>query len=122
MLHAPPQAAGDSILQQAYPPTSESLTVSHTATAGGVTVSSDKEAGGEEHSEIAPVQTHQRQCGRLEGNTAPASDRTAVAFRPIRYQIVVAIIAALQSHCRCYISEGSAICWENTVQLYTVLS
>lgn len=58
-------------LQQAYPPHPNlgiSDGISHTATAGGVTVSSNEEAGSEEHSE-APVQTHQRQCGRLETNT-----------------------------------------------------
>lgn len=60
-------------------------------------MSSDKEAGGEEHSEIAPVQTHQRQRGRLEASTAPASDRTAVAFRPIRYQMAT-LSSQLCSH------------------------
>lgn len=46
-------------------------------------MSSDQEVGGEDRSEIAAVQTHQRQPGRLEASTAPASDWTAAAFRPI---------------------------------------
>lgn len=71
--------------------------ISHSRSRWRHTVSSDKEVGGEEHSEIAPVQTHQRQRGRLEASTAPASDRTAVAFRPIRYQMAT-LSSQLCSH------------------------
>lgn len=44
------------------------------------------------------MQTHQRQCGRLEASTAPASDRTAVAFRPIRYQMATLSSQLCSSH------------------------
>lgn len=95
----PAQAAGDSILQQAYLPPNLGISdgISHSRGRWRHTVSSDQEAGGEEHSEIAPVQTHQRQRGRLEASTAPASDRTAVAFRPIRYQMAT-LSSQLCSH------------------------
>lgn len=85
----PAQAAADSILQQAYLPPNLGISdgISPSRSRWRHTVSSDQEAGGEDRSEIAAVQTHQRQPGRLEASTAPASDRTAAAFRPIGYHM-----------------------------------